>query len=118
MGDIASVSVHQPDDMLTVVRDLAQEREVRERARVPIRQIYDEAVVALLDDLRRGTKIHFAPTPAMGTTRRTVWLRPETMAEMKQWAHENNIRAATFVLTALLRYFSRRGITFENFPKV
>lgn len=116
--DLGSVSVQQPDEMLDVLKDMAEARERAEGVKIPIRKICDDAVAELLKDLRSGEKVFFAPTPRTGTTRKTVWLQPDTMTEMKEWVRRSNYHASTFVLTALLRYFAKHGITFENFPEV
>jgi len=115
-GDSRSVSVFQPIDMLNQLKEIAREREVQEGIRVPIRQLYNEAVAALVADIKGGQKIQFATTPAYGTIRRTIWLLPDTMDDLQELRTRLNVLASNFVLTALLRYFSKRGFTFENFP--
>jgi len=110
------VSVSQPINMLNQLKEIAREREVREGNRVPIRQLYNEAVAALVADINGGQKIQFVTTPAYGTIRRTIWLAPDTMVDLQEIRKLLNVLASNFVLTALLRYFSKRGVSFENFP--
>jgi|SRR6516165_4584292 hypothetical protein len=113
--DIVSVSVNQPDQMLFFFKLLVEQREVEENARIPIRQLYEEAVRELLDDIRDGKPIFFTITPLRGITRRTIWLLPDTAEEVKKCTGDN-IHLSQFVLTALLRYMERHGQTFEGFP--
>ncbi len=113
--DIVSVSVNQPDQMLFFFKLLCERREEEENARIPIRQLYDEAVKNLLADIRDGKPIFFSITPMRGVTRRTVWLLPETAEEVKKCTGDN-IHLSQFVLTALLRYLELYGQTFEGFP--
>jgi hypothetical protein len=113
--DIVSVSVNQPDQMLFFFKLLCERREAEEDARIPIRQLYDEAVKNLLADIRDGKPIFFTITPLRGVTRRTVWLLPETAEEVKKCTGDN-IHLSQFVLTALLRYLELHGQTFKDFP--
>lgn len=113
--DIVSVSVNQPDQMLFFFKILVEQREVKENARIPVRQLYDEAVKDLLADIRHGKPIFFTITPLRGVTRRSVWLLSETAEEVKTCTGEN-IHLSQFVLTALLRYMKKHGQTFEGFP--
>ncbi len=113
--DIVSVSVNQPDQMLFFFKLLVEQREVQENARIPIRQLYDEAVKDLLADIREGKPIFFTITPLRGVTRRSVWLLSDTAEEVKKCTGEN-IHLSQFILTALLRYMEKHGQTFEGFP--
>jgi hypothetical protein len=119
---IKSVSVSQPIDMLDLFKQIAAEREAKSGRKIPISELYNEAVVAFIEDVKRdnerGVKTHFAATPAQGNIRRTVWLEANTMAEVKHIHETKFYNLASVVLTALLRFFSKRGITFENFPEV
>jgi hypothetical protein len=114
--EIHPISVSQPGDMLEVFRELALERREREGRYVPVRQLYDDAVTALVKDLEGKATIRFVPTPASGNVRRTVWLQESVMKEVTWATRQHNVHASTFVLTAFLRYLARRGITFDGFP--
>jgi len=114
--EIHPISVSQPADMLDIFRELAAERREREKLYVPVRQLYDDAVGALLRDLEGAATIRFVPTPARGNVRRTVWLRESVMKQVMTATSRHNVHASTFVLTAFLRYLARRGITFDGFP--
>ncbi|HUA76927.1 MAG TPA: hypothetical protein VMA86_04595 [Acetobacteraceae bacterium] len=114
--EIHPISVSQPADMLEVFRELTLERRDCEKLYVPVRQLYDDAVTTLLEELDRKTPIRFVPTPASGNVRRTVWLRESIMKDVMKAISRHNVHASTLVLTAFLRFLARKGITFEGFP--
>ncbi|MGH7086413.1 MAG: hypothetical protein ACREFN_15640, partial [Acetobacteraceae bacterium] len=96
--------------------ELALERRECEKIYVPVRQLYDDAVTTLLEELDGKTSIRFVPTPASGNVRRTVWLRESIMKDVMRAISRHNVHASTLVLTAFLRFLARRGITFDGFP--
>lgn len=114
--EIHPISVSQPADMLEIFRELALERRESEKLYVPIRQLYDDAVSTLLEELDGKSSIRFVPTPASGNVRRTVWLRESVMKDVMKAINRHNVHASTLVLTAFLRFLARRGITFDGFP--
>ena len=114
--EIRPVSVSQPEDLLNIFRQFADKRRHEVNEYVPLRILYEEAVEGLINDLQAGCPIRFVPTPATGTVRRTIWIDEKTMKKLKETADRNNLRYATFALTALLRYAARYGVTFEGFP--
>ena len=94
-GEIHPISVSQPVDMLNIFRELAAERREREDQYVPVRQLYDDAVLMLLRDLEGKAPIRFVPTPARGNVRRTVWLREAVMKKVSNATSQHNVHAST-----------------------
>jgi hypothetical protein len=114
--DIVSTKVYQPLEMNEVFQNLAQDRGKEEKVRVPIRHLYDEAIQELLTAFRENKPIFFSPTPTAGAVRRTIWMYPDTMTNLKEVARSRNFQLSQLVLTALIQYMARRGVTFECFP--
>lgn len=111
------ISVPQPFDMLSEYEELARARQEEISAYTPLRVLFEEAINALLTDILAGRAVQFAPTPASGFIRRTIWIDDEVMSRMREIAKARNLHYSNVVLTALLRYAAKRGVLFEGFPQ-
>lgn len=110
------ISVPQPLDMLSEFEELARARQEEISAYTPLRVLFEEAINSLLTDILAGRPVVFAPTPASGFVRRTIWIDKAVMDRMREIAKARNLHYSNVVLTALLRFASKKGITFEGFP--
>jgi hypothetical protein len=116
LSELTGMQVYMPDKMLAAFKSLAAERSRQQMAKVPARALYDEAVKELLADLRKGRSIFYSPNPIQGAKRKTIWIWPKTMEDLRETGHRLNIQYAQLGFTALIQYLARRGITFEGFP--
>jgi hypothetical protein len=115
-ADLRPVSVPGPTDMLQVYKDIAATRQEETNLYTPLRIIHEEALQSLLSDILAGKPIRFAPSPKAGFTRRTIWIHKTVLDRARDLARARNIHISTVVVTALLRYLAKKGVTFEGFP--
>ncbi len=115
-SELRPVSIPEPDDMMKIYKDLAEQRQFELNTYTPVRVIHEEAFRSLLDDILAGKPIRFAPTPRTGFTRRTIWIHRPVLERAREIARARNMYFSNVILTALLRYLAKKGVTFEGFP--
>src|SRR5690348_15379503 len=70
------------------------------------RDLHEEAIGELLDELEAGAEIRFVPTPATGYSRMTLWVDRALKERAEVAAEQHNVRIGTFALTAFIRYLA------------
>jgi hypothetical protein len=75
------------------------------------RDLYEEALAELLDELERGVEIRFVPTPAAGYSHMTLLLDRALRERAAAAATGHNVRVGTLALTAFVRYLARHQVS-------
>ena len=116
---IASVSVTLPPEAADRIKQASEERSLADNRQVTQIDINEEIVRELIDDIVASRPVVFSPSPrrdkAVHPVRKTIWLPASTVAVVKRYAAEFGLPDSTFILTAILRWFERRGTTFPGF---
>jgi hypothetical protein len=98
-------------DVRSTVTALAQERSTPNRRVLP-RDIYAEAIAALLDDLDAGEDVQWL-APRLGGEKLMAWLPVELAARFHHTAEAYRVSHTVLFLAAMRQYFGRAGLTVE-----
>lgn len=116
---IASVSVTLPPEAADRIKQASEDRSLKDGHPVTQIDINEEIVRELLDDIEANKPVVFSPSPrrdkSVHPVRKTIWLPAETVAVVKRYAAEFGLPDSTFILTAILRWFEKRGTCFPGF---
>jgi hypothetical protein len=116
---IASVSVTLPPEAADLIKKASEDRSLKRGSQVTQIEVNEQIVREMFQDIEADKPLIFYPGPRRDKSarhvRKTIWLPVSTVVIVKRYATEFGVTDSTFILTAILRWFERQGITFSVF---
>ncbi len=101
------------------IKKISEKRSAAQGRQITQINIHDEIVRELFKEIKtEKTLVFYSCTrrdKSIRPVRKTIWLPRHTLEIVKFHAKEFGLPDSTFILTAILRWFEKQGITFPGF---
>ena len=113
------MSVTLPPEAADLIKKASEDQSLKLGCQVTQIETNEQIVSEMFQDIEADKPLLFYPGLRRDKTtrhvRKTIWLPVATVAIVKRYATDFGVTDSTFILTAILRWFERQGITFSVF---